>query len=304
MKLFLLISATVLLLASFCKNKKPKPSQAGNTLDLQAHRGGRGLMPENTIPAMKNAIDLGVTTLEMDAVISKDNKVVISHDVYFSDVITTTPEGGFLTKVTAPQRLLYTMPYDSIKKYDVGLKLHPDFPRQKKMSAYKPLLSDLIDSAEAHAKIKGRKIEYNIEIKSKEGSDGVRHPDPQNFSELVIGVLKDKKIMDRTTIQSFDIRPLQYIHKKYPAIRLSYLVEKPGELLQGQISRLGFIPAIYSPPLPLVTRDMVNQCHEKGMKVIVWTANTVEQMNSIIDMGVDGIISDYPDLFAQIKQRK
>src|SRR4051794_38688391 len=107
-------------------------SKSVSKLDLQAHRGGRGLMPENTIPAMENAIDLGVTTLEMDVVISKDNKVVVSHDPYFNEIITTTPEGAFLTKDSAPRYLLYLMPYDSIKKFDVGSKPHPDFPRQQK----------------------------------------------------------------------------------------------------------------------------------------------------------------------------
>lgn len=304
MKLFLFMLTVISLLAFVFKKTDQPTLQQGKRLDLQAHRGGRGLMPENTIAAMKNAIDLGVTTLEMDAVISKDHKVVISHDVYFSEAITTTPEGGFLTKTTASQYLLYTMPYDSIKKYDVGLKPHPDFPRQKKISAFKPLLSDLIDAVEAHAKTRGRKLQYNIEIKSKEGFDGVRHPDPENFSELLIGVLKARKILDRTIIQSFDIRPLQYIHRKYPAIRLSYLVEKPDELLETQLTRLGFIPNIYSPAFQMVNKDIVSQCHAKGMKVIVWTVNTVDQMNALVDLGVDGIISDYPDLFAQIKRGK
>lgn len=300
MKLFQCMPAIILLFAFAFKACSQSPLQQGKGLDLQAHRGGRGLMPENTIPAMKNAIDLDVRTLEMDAVISRDNKVVISHDVYFSEVITTTPEGNFIEKKDAPGYLLYTMTYDSIRKYDVGLKPHPDFPRQKKMAAYKPLLSELIDSTEAHAKTKGHKMEYNIEIKSKEGFDGIRHPDPQHFSELLIDVLKNKKILDRTTIQSFDIRPLQYIHQKYPSISLSYLIERPGELLQDQMNRLGFVPNIYSPPFPIVTKELVMQCHEKGMKVIVWTVNTVDQMNSIIAMGVDGIISDYPDLFANL----
>jgi glycerophosphoryl diester phosphodiesterase len=101
------------------------------SFDKEGHRGSRGLMPENTIPAMLKAIDLGVTTLEMDAVISRDKQVVVSHDPYFNADITTTPEGGQLTKAEASSRLLYRMDYDSIKKYDVGLKPHPGFPRQQ-----------------------------------------------------------------------------------------------------------------------------------------------------------------------------
>jgi lysophospholipase L1-like esterase len=130
--------------------------------DMQGHRGCRGLMPENTIPAMLHAIDLGVTTLEMDVVISADKKVVVSHDPHFHENITTLPGGGQLTKKEAATRLLYSMRYDSIIKYDVGLKPHPDFPRQQKMAVSKPLLSDLIAACEAYAKQKGRKTVKSI----------------------------------------------------------------------------------------------------------------------------------------------
>ena len=273
---------------------------AVTTPDLQAHRGGRGLLPENTIPAMKNAIDLGVSTLEMDVVISKDHRVVVSHDLFFNEAITTTPAGTFLTKEAAPGYLLYTMSYDSIKKFDVGSKPHPDFLQQQKIKVYKPLLADLVDSVEAYAKSKGRTISYNIEIKSKEGFDGVRHPDIQTYSELLIGVLQDKKILQRTTIQSFDIRPLQYVHRKYPAIVLSYLTERSNQSLQDELDKLGFIPAIYSPQYKIVTKELVEQSHRKGMKVLPWTVNTVEEMKAILALGADGLISDYPDLFAKI----
>jgi glycerophosphoryl diester phosphodiesterase len=124
-------------------------------------------MPENTIVAMYRGIDEGVNTLELDLHISKDRKVVVSHDPYFNELITTTPEGKFLSEEESRDRLLFTMNYDSIKKYDVGLKPYPDFPQQKKIPAYKPLLAVLIDSSEIYAAQKNRKIFYNIEIKSK-----------------------------------------------------------------------------------------------------------------------------------------
>ncbi|MEJ7767051.1 MAG: glycerophosphodiester phosphodiesterase family protein [Chitinophagaceae bacterium] len=293
----------ILLLTLNGETIKTSNLQTVNLLDLQAHRGGRGLMPENTIPAIKNAIDLRVTTLEMDVVISKDNQVVVSHDPFFNDVLTTTPDGKFLTKKTSLQYLLYTLPYDTIRKYDVGTRPHPDFPKQQKMQVYKPLLSELIDAAEAYAKEKGHEIMYNIEIKSKEGFDGLRHPDPGTFSELLVSVLKQKQVVSRTTVQSFDIRPLRYLHAKHPSIVLSYLVEKAGTL-QSQLDKLGFVPETYSPQLSFVTQELVKQCHEQGMKIIPWTVNTTEEMNSLIKMGVDGIISDYPNLFKQIKQKR
>ena len=304
MKTFFCSLVVAAFIATSCSTLKKSTINNTITFDFEAHRGGRGLMPENTIAAMKNAIDLGVTTLEMDVVISKDRKVVVSHDPFFNDAITTTPQGKYLTKKESPEHLLYQMTYDSIRKYDVGMKPHPDFPRQQKIAAYKPLLSELIDSTEAHAKSKSRTIRYNIEIKSNEKFDNVRHPTPQDFSELLMQVLKDKNILDRTTIQSFDVRPLQYLHKSHPAVTLSYLVEKAAGTFPQQLDKLGFVPNIYSPQYAILTKEIVQQSHAKKMKVVPWTVNTVKEMNALIEMGVDGIISDYPDLFVQVSPNK
>jgi glycerophosphoryl diester phosphodiesterase len=304
MKTVFCLLAFALFLAMSCSPLKKSTINNTTTFDFEAHRGGRGLMPENTIPAMKNAIDLGVTTLEMDVVISKDRKVVVSHDPFFNEYITTTPGGKYLSKQEASEHPIYQMTYDSIRKFDVGLKLHPDFTKQRKVAAYKPLLSELIDSSEAYAKTKGHTIRYNIEIKSNEKFDSIRHPDPPAFSELLMQVLKDKNILDRTTIQSFDVRPLQYLHKTYPAVTLSYLVEKTAGTFQEQLGKLGFVPNIYSPQYAMLTKEMVEQSHAKQMKVVPWTVNTVKEMNTLIEMGVDGIISDYPDLIVQVSPNK
>lgn len=268
--------------------------------DMQGHRGSRGLMPENTIPAMLHAIDLGVTTLEMDVVISADNKVVVSHDPHFHENITTLPGGGQLTKKEAAAHLLYSMRYDSIMKYDVGLKPHPDFPRQQKMAVGKPLLSDLIAACEAYAKQKGRKIYYNIEIKSKPENDNKKHPAVQAFVDLALAVISSGGILSRTTIQSFDARALQAVHRSDATVATSLLVEASNKLpLDQQLMQLGFTPQVYSPNFALVTPELLQQCHQKNMKVIPWTVNSVEEMRRLAAMGVDGIITDYPDLFSK-----
>ena len=273
-----------------------------NDIDLQGHRGSRGLMPENTIPAMLKAIDLGVTTLEMDVVISKDKQVVVSHDVFFHQNITTTPAGKTLTKAEAEKHLLYTMPYDSISKYDVGLKPHPDFPKQEKIAVAKPLLSELVKAAEAYAGQKNRIVNYNIEIKSKPANDGTRHPPIEEFVDLAIAVIRNAGIADRTTVQSFDPRALQVVHRKYPGMITSLLMEGSDRRgLDVQLEQLGFIPNVYSPHFSLVTAELIKNCRQKNIKVIPWTVNNVEEMKRLIGLGVDGIISDYPDLFSQLK---
>lgn len=271
------------------------------TFDTQAHRGGRGLMPENTIPAMLDAIDRGVYTLELDLQISKDKKVLVSHDPYFNEKITTTPDGKYLTKAESRKALLYKLPYSEIEKYDVGLKTNSDFPRKKNIEANVPLLSELIKKAEQHAKDKNRVMHYNIEIKATEKGDNKEHPPVDEFVDLALQVIKAGGISERTMMQSFDTRVLQILHKKYPETATSYLVNyKEKKTVSELIESLGFTPNVYSPDYRHVTPELVSYCHSKNVKVIPWTVNDIETMKKLKSMKVDGIISDYPDLFNQL----
>jgi glycerophosphoryl diester phosphodiesterase len=282
-------------------SRKVSSTSANNMFDKEAHRGGRGLMPENTIPAMLHAIDLDVNTLEMDTHISKDGQVVVSHDPYFNENFSTAPEGKVLTKEESRQRVLYTMTYDSIAKYDVGLKPYPAFPHQQKMAVHKPLLSVLIDETESYAKQKGKAIAYNIEIKSKQGEEGKLHPPVEEFVDKVMQVINQKDIASRTIIQSFDLRALQVMHKKYPQVATSLLIEANEKTsLDEQLLQLGFTPSAYSPNFVLVSPSLVQQCHDKKLKIIPWTVNDLAEMKRLQQMGVDGIISDYPNLFKQL----
>ncbi|MBE7169157.1 MAG: glycerophosphodiester phosphodiesterase [Williamsia sp.] len=270
---------------------------AQNKVIREGHRGGRGLMPENTIAAMKKALDLGVQVLELDVVISKDKQVVVSHDTYMSAAFALKPSGQPVSAEEEKTILLYGMPYAEIKKYDVGSRHNQAFARQQNFPAYKPLLSELIDSVELYAKQKGLPPpEYNIEIKSEPQTDNTHHPQPQEFSDLVIGVCQSKHITGRMVIQSFDKRPLQLLHRQHPDIVLSYLTantKTPAENLQ----ELGFMPGWYSPAYKTVNPETVRFCHEKGVKVVPWTVNTKPEIDALAAMGVDAIISDYPDLF-------
>jgi len=271
--------------------------QAG--LDKQGHRGCRGLMPENTIAAMINALELGVTTLELDVIISKDKKVVLSHEPWFGHEVTTKPDGSFIDAREERKFNLYEMNYDEIKTYDVGLKPHPRFPKQVKQKAIKPLLSDLIDSINVWMMTR-RRVQpfFNIETKSFSFGDNKYHPAPAEFIELLMAVIKEKGIEDRVTIQSFDFRTLQYLHEKYPAIKTSMLIEEAEEKdMEGQLQKLGFTPTVYSPHQNLVDEELIKLCHAKGMKIIPWTVNDKKQIKKLEKMGVDGIITDYPNLF-------
>ena len=289
----------IFLLIMGIQSSGQKGGAASGAFDKEGHRGCRGWMPENTIPAMLKAIDLGATTLEMDIVITKDNKVIISHEPWMEQDITTKPDGSFITTQSeAMQYNIYQMDYADVKTFDVGMKPHPRFPNQQKMKVVKPLLSDLIDSVENYVRSKNLpKVQYNIETKSLPAGDNKYHPMPAEFVELIMAVIKDKKIEDHVIIQSFDFRSLQYLHEKYPAIKTSMLIEDSEEKdFEGQLKALGFTPTIYSPNQTMVDADLVKLCHEKGMKIIPWTVNEPKDIKKFKKMGVDGLISDFPDL--------
>jgi glycerophosphoryl diester phosphodiesterase len=277
-----------------------KPTGMNKTImDYQAHRGGRGLMPENTIAAMLSVMDNEkITTLEMDLAITKDKQVVVSHDPILNPLITTKPDGSFIKASDLNKNIIYQMDYAALEKYDVGLKIHPGFTGQKKLAASIPTLNSLIDSVELKSKTIGRKMNYNIEIKSVEGKDGIEHPAPDEFVELVVSTLEKKNILDRTSLQSFDLRPLRVLHEKYPSIKTAYLVFGADcANAEKQIALLGFQPSIYSPEYKYVNKAMIDYCHQKNIQVIPWTVNTKEEINTLIQLKVDGIITDYPNLF-------
>lgn len=267
--------------------------------DTEGHRGCRGLMPENTIPAMLHALSLGVTTLETDAIITRDKKVILSHDHFFNHEIATKPDGSPVTAAEEKKLNIYQMDYADVQKFDVGLRPNPHFPRQQKLAVIKPLLANMIDSAEQYCNTHHRKPpQYNIETKSQPGTDDVYHPEPAEFVELLVAVIKEKKIENRVIIQSFDPRTLQYLHAHYPGFKTALLIEgSDKKAFALQLRDLGFLPAIYSPAYTLVTPLLVKQCHDAGISLIPWTVNDLSKMKELKKMGVNGLISDYPDLY-------
>ena len=280
---------------------QPARTHSGGPYDLQGHRGCRGLMPENTIPAFLKALDLGVNTLELDVVISQDRQVVVSHEPYFNAEFSSKPDGTPVSKSEQKGLVLYKMPYSEIKRYDVGSNGNPRFPEQQKLKVYKPLLSEMIAAVEAYRIQKNLPaFSYNIELKSEEAEYGQSQPRPAEFCELVNSVLSKAMLpADRITIQSFDFAVLQEWNqqaaaKKALPVRLAALVENIRGV-DHNLKKLGFKPAIYSPYFQLLGRESVDSLHQQGIKVVPWTVNNVADMRRMLELGVDGIITDYPN---------
>lgn len=301
----MVLSFFVTAILSGCHTMKKIETHSLPVFDKEGHRGCRGLMPENTIPAMLKAIELGVTTLEMDVVITADKRVIVSHEPFFNHEITIKPTGEWVQE--SEERLLniFNMTYAQTQKYDVGLKPHPRFPLQQKIKTTKPLLADLIDDVEAAVILeRSPKVYYNIETKTQPATDGIFHPAPEEFVKLLMQVVIEKKIERRVIIQSFDFRTLQVVHKNYPNVFTAALVEDfDKRSLAEQMNTLGFTPSVYSPHYSLVTDQLIKECHALNMKVIPWTVNDKPAIDRLKEMGVDGIISDYPDLFREEKKK-
>ncbi|GAV00243.1 hypothetical protein RvY_11125 [Ramazzottius varieornatus] len=295
---------------SNCPINTPKTVRRLNinelAIDKQGHRGCRGLMPENTVIAMLKALELGVDTLEMDTVITNDGQVILSHEPFFSQDITTKPDGTFINQTVIEDEHdynIYRMNYSQVIHYDVGLKFHPRFQRQQKLPAVKPLLRHVFTSVKSYCQLHNvSQPFYNIETKTNVKTDDADHPIPSVFVDTLMSVIQRAEVEDRVIIQSFDFRTLQYLHEKYPTMKTAMLIDNDDErTFQQQLKDLGFAPTIHSPHRVLVTRVMVETCHGLGIKIIPWTVNDVAEMRQLIELGVDGLITDYPNLFSELE---
>lgn len=267
-------------------------------IDIQGHRGARGMMPENTIPAFKYALDQGVTTLELDVVITKDKKVVVSHEPWMSSDICLMPDNS---KIKNEKKYnIYEMTYAEVQAFDCGGLNNTRFPEQQSISVSKPLLSEVIREIEKHIKSYTQyEVDYNVEIKSTEEGDGKFHPSVEEFSDLVYSLIDQYLPTERVVIQSFDFRVLKYWHKKYPEVRLAALVENTKSI-ETNLANIGFIPHIYSPYYKLLSKKAIKELHNKKIKVVPWTVNEAKEMQELVDWGVDGIITDYPNIAKQL----
>jgi glycerophosphoryl diester phosphodiesterase len=274
------------------------PVEEDPRLDVQGHRGARGLYPENSIPGFIKALEIGVTTLELDLCMTGDGKIIVSHEPYFSPDFCTYPSGNAISKDTLIN--MYQMTYEEIAQFDCGSIPHPRFPQQQKMRVAKPLLSDVFDEVESYLEIKKlTPVFYNIELKTRRETDTLFHPLPEDFSKEVFELVSKKGLWNRVNIQSFDFRTLQFFREEYPEVRLALLIENRLSWQQN-IDSLGFTPEIYSCYYRLLSPSIVKELQDAGMQVIPWTVNEERAIKEVLDWGVNGIISDYPNRVLKI----
>jgi glycerophosphoryl diester phosphodiesterase len=285
--------------------------------DAQGHRGARGLVPENTLPGFAEALRIGVHTLELDVVVTADGVPVVLHDPVLNPEQTRGPDGGWLTGSPLP---VGELTLEQLKRYDVGRakpgsRTAERFPEQQGRDGVTiPTLAEVIALAEAQS---GGEARYNIETKISPEHPGLT-PAPEAFAEAVIAVLREAGVIERATVQSFDWRTLQRVQVAEPELTTAYLtaerdwldnirrdeaggspwlaghdIEDAEGLVPVLVDRAG--GDIWSPYYRDLREVDLRDAHKLGLRVIVWTVNDPDDMASLIELGVDGIITDYPD---------
>jgi glycerophosphoryl diester phosphodiesterase len=293
---------------------------ASQAFDIQGHRGARGLAPENTLPAFAKALETGVTTLEMDCAITKDGVVVVSHDPALNPDITRGPDGKWLRK-TGPA--IWSLTYAELQRYDVG-RLNPSNPYAKRWPEQRPAdgtrIPRLADVFALVRKSGNEAVRFNIETKiSPLAADETTTP--EDFARKLVSAVRTAGMADRTAIQSFDWRTLAVVRKEAPEIATAYLtsvtgfmdnIQADGESPWTAGRRVrdhgGSIPrmikaaggAVWSPYQGDLTRGVIKEAQALGLKVVAWTVNDPAGMRRMIEWGVDGVISDRPDLLRKV----
>jgi len=277
-------------------NKNEHTPTPSADYDWQGHRGARGLLPENTIPSFIKALEFNVMTLELDVAVSKDKQIIVSHEPWFNHKICNKPDGTPVTEAEEKSLRIYDMTYEEIKTYDCGSRGNERFPDQQPMKVFKPSFMEMVGNVDLYCEQNNlRKPRFNIEIKSQPDYYDKMTPQPKEFVALMLNEIDLLGIKDRCNLQSFDFNILRAIRKVDKEISTAALVDNTKGI-KANIDLLGYTPENYSPYYMLLNEDAINLAHEMGMKVVPWTVNDPEVMKKLKDLGVDGIITDYPNL--------
>lgn len=257
------------------------------TVQIQGHRGWRSTWPENSIPGFLAAIEAGVSRLELDLVVTSDGELIIFHDLFLNPERCTYRDGS---DIENPALLIYSLPLDAIKKIDCGRKVHPLFPHQKAFpGAEIPTLRTFL------AAVQDKEIFLNLELK-RDPMHPEYSPKPEWIAEAVVGLVEQEGWSSRVYYSSFDPQILKEIRKVNPEAVLGFLQEEQTQGILETAKELAV--QIVSPEQGLLQDDgFVSTLKEHGFKVIPWTVNDFNRALELIQLGVEGLITDYPDDF-------
>ncbi|HEX2865345.1 MAG TPA: glycerophosphodiester phosphodiesterase family protein [Deinococcales bacterium] len=265
------------------------PASVPAGFDVEGHRGTRGLEPEDTLPAFRHAIDLGVDTLELDVAITRDGVPVVSHSPLVENAICTAPDDSLQTGVA-----IHSLTLAQVQRFDCGSKPNPNFPKQARRPGTPiPTLAGVLDLAAAAG------VRVNVESKVTPAWEAAGiTPAPADFVRLILSALKTAGMMDSATLQSFDPRVFPLAKQQAPKLTLAWLVN--SEPLDAVRSAQALGVNVYSPDYRSLNEGLVKAMHAAKIRVLPWTVDDEATMRRLIDWNVDGIITDYPDLLLQV----
>jgi glycerophosphoryl diester phosphodiesterase len=294
---------------------------SAQAVDVQGHRGARGLAPENTLAGFERAIGLGVTTLELDLGLTRDGVLVVHHDRRLNPDLARDASGRWLE---GPTPTLWALSLAELQAFDVG-RLRPGsataraFPEQQPRDGERiPTLAALFDRVQA---LGATQLHFNLEIKVSPLAPDETAP-PETLADALLALLRQRGLLARSTVQSFDWRVLAHLRRAEPALRLSALgiaalgasVPDDGRWTAGlRLAEHGGSPArmakalgaqVWSPRHDTLDAAAVRQAQELGLKVVPWTVNAVADIERLLDLGVDGLISDHPERVLAALQRR
>ncbi len=263
-------------------------SSGAPTIKVQGHRGCRGILPENTLVAFDEAIKGGADVLEMDLAVTADGILVVSHDPFINPQICVNADD---TPISTPQ-LINKLSLASVQSFDCGRLQHPSFKRQISIPGTRiPTLHEVFDLVRNSPHPRARTIGFNIETKIFP-----KHPEytvaPEEFVTLVLDAFLKSGFMERITLQSFDFRTLKIANARMPSLKTVALVEDETIDMLGLKEEMNLFAV--SPNFTLLSQELVSALHAQGLKVIPWTINESQDWQRAIAMGVDEIITDYP----------
>jgi glycerophosphoryl diester phosphodiesterase len=260
---------------------------------IYGHRGCRGNFPENTIIAFQEALKMGADGIELDVVVNVDKQLVVSHEPYFKKEFCLNSERKPIENEKVYN--IFKMKQSEISWFDCGSIGNPKFPEQKKIAAYKPLLSDFFKEVDLKDKV------LLFEIKSEKEEYGISQPHPKEFVDLILAETKDFKQQENLIFMCFDPEILEELHRRNVPNKLVYLTYKPMSAKQ-LLKEISFKPYALGMFYATASKAAINYAHAQDVKVFTWTVNEAKTGEKLIKRGVDGLITDYPKLMEESKK--
>ena len=266
---------------------------AQNNFKIFGHRGYSGLYPENTIEGFKKAIETKIDGIEWDIVVNKNLELIISHEPFIDLNYCQKFDETKVSNKRSNDLNIFQMTKEEIKSFDCGSKINKKFPNQKKQKATKPTLKELENELKAY---KGTVL---FEIKHHQRYIGKYYPKTKKYAEIIYEHVIKSPLLNQYIFMSFDSEILNELNKLLPKSKMVFLINNPFKTYKKIRKEIFFCPFALGIDQNIITKKIIQKAKKDNILTYVWTVNSINQKNKLIKLGVDGIITDYPDILVK-----